>query len=144
MQFVWQISCPPQLVCILFVVCFDQLLGAAHSQMLVEICFFNIFNAKKLEKEDKAIKLSQNLAKNVFVEFALVKGCIPRQKRFSYVKKCLQLQNIQKVCKFVKFLMFMKDRQTESWNLWCNISGYVDFFFGYIFLPPILLCSEGD
>ena len=38
--------------------------------MMVEICFFFIFVQKAEKKEEKAGKLRQNLAKNVYFEFA--------------------------------------------------------------------------
>ena len=53
------------LMIILFVVYFDQRLGAAQCapQRLVEIVIFSVFCAKKLKK---ARNLQQNFAKNTF------------------------------------------------------------------------------
>ena len=45
---------------------FWQAFGSCASKMLVQICFFNIFNGKKLKNNNKARNLQQNSAKKCF------------------------------------------------------------------------------
>ena len=51
----------------IFSVCciFLPVFGFCAPQTLVEICFFQVFIAKKLKKQEKARNLLQNLAKNI-------------------------------------------------------------------------------
>ena len=54
----------------LFVVYFDQHLGAVHPKTLVEIFIFSIFGAKKLKKCKKSNKSGVKFSKKKFFKFA--------------------------------------------------------------------------
>ena len=75
----------------IFVIYFDQLLGAKHTQKLVEI-FFNDFPVKKLKKERKSKKIDAKFSKTQCL------GCAAPKRRSKYTSEIQPFSNPSVQC----------------------------------------------